>query len=128
MAMAQEAMKAAQEAKTAAEARPKIDAAVEQSAEDQNVNLSDEDRKAMVDALVSELESRGAWGEPPAPVETPPPSGEGAQPPPAPPAETPPAAEGEAKPPEAPEGEGAPVESPPRRPSLAERLSGHGRR
>jgi hypothetical protein len=129
MAMAQAAMVAAQEAKTAAEARPKIDEAVESSAEQQGVSLSEEDRKQMVDALVTELESRGAWE---APVETPPPapSGEGAQPPPPAASETPAPAggEGEGAGAQPAEGEAPAAEAAPRRPSLAERLSGHGRR
>lgn len=124
MAMAQAAMKAAEEAKTAAEARPAVKAAVEEEAEAQGLNISEEEAQMIANTMITALESRGAF------------SGSQAQP------------EGEA-PPVVPEGEAgaeggtggvappagehvepptvAPGEEPeeaPRRKSLAERFQG----
>lgn len=61
MAMAQAAMKAAEEAKTAAEARPAVRAAVEEEAEAQGLSISEEEAQMIANTMITALESRGAF-------------------------------------------------------------------
>jgi hypothetical protein len=69
MAIAQEALKAAEAAKTAAEARPAIEAAAEEEAEAQGTKIGEDESRAIADALIAQMEARGAFteGTPPEP-------------------------------------------------------------
>jgi hypothetical protein len=115
MAIAQEALKAAEEARSAAEARTQIEAAAEEEAEAQGFKLGEEEAKLIADTTIAQMEARGAFSEPPAPENPPQPAGpdDGAQGPATEPQSNP-------EPGAAPD-----LEEPPRKPSLAERFQGN---
>lgn len=111
MSIAQEALKAAEAAKTAAEARPAIEAAAEEEAEAQGTAIGEDETRAIADALIAQMEARGAFSDPTAQA---PPTAVDGDSGAAPPGNQP---EGEPQSPAAPEAEDAP-----RKPSLAERF------
>lgn len=112
MAMAQAAMKKAEEADSKAEAQTGVTATVKEEADARGLELTEDQAKMIAAITIGELEKRGAFpdadGGEGGELETPPP---------------PPAAEGEVAPP-APGGELPPAEEPPRKKSLAERFRG----
>lgn len=117
-ALAEGANKTAEEAKTAAEARKDVKDNVIEEGEAQGLKVDDQTAELLANAVVSQLEARGAFGQPPAGGEPPPPAG-----PPADPAVPPVVPEpGAAPPPPDPTGLGD--ELPPSRKSLAERFQG----
>jgi hypothetical protein len=122
--IAEQANKTAEEAKTAAEARRDVKDNVIEEGEAQGMKVDEQTAELLANAVVSQLEARGAFGAPPAGGEPAvPPTGEPAAVPPAvPPAPAPaPASEPPAP---APDPTGLGDETPPRKRSLAERFQG----
>jgi hypothetical protein len=76
MEIAQQAMKAAEEAKTAAEARTAVKESVKEDAAEQGLQLSEAEAEMIANMTIAQLEQRGAFGESAA--------GQGAEAPPAP--------------------------------------------
>lgn len=121
-AMAEQATKTAEEAKTAAEARGTVKEAVKEEGEAQGIKVDEETATMIANVTIAQMEARGAFA-PQGEVEPPPAPVEGAVPPPPaavpPPAPAPPV-EGEPPPP-APAAEDEQV---PGKKSLAERFFG----
>ncbi len=116
MQIAEAAMKVAEEAKSAAEAKAPMEKAIQEEAEAQGVKLDKEERELMAQAFIAQLEARGAFGELP--------SGEPAT---TEPAQSPASAEPSTEP-VAPPAEQHPqppaAEEPPVKKSVAERFQG----
>lgn len=71
--VSQAVAQAAADAPTAEQARTQAEAAARQTAERVNLELTDENIRAIVDTLVDALETRGAFDAPVEPVTPPPP-------------------------------------------------------
>ncbi len=120
-AIAEGANKTAEEAKTAAEARAEVKESVKEDAAAQGLKVDEQTAELLANAVVAQLEARGAFGG--APAEPVPPTGEpAAVPPAAPPAPAPaPASEPPTAP--TPDPTGMADEKPGKK-SLAERFQG----
>ncbi len=116
--IAEQANKTAEEAKTAAEARAEVKETVKEEGEAQGLKVDEQTAELLANAVVSQLEARGAFGAPAEPAAPAEPVVPGEPAAPAAPVE--PAAP--AAP--APEPTGLGDEQPPKRKSLAERFQG----
>lgn len=117
-AVASAAGEAAAASGSAAEAQENVQQAVDRTAADRGIQMTEADKRGIVDGLVAELERRGAWQDPTPPAPATPPATAAGQPTTPPPTAS---SDGGAAPsPNAPDAD-VPV---PRKKTLAERFQG----